>query len=266
MAQAVRAYTMENAYAAFMEAEDRVHHAGQVRGPVLLDRDLLAVPPAEIAKARGLQRTILGGHVAYELRLAPVRAASIIGAFKRKDELHDEAEEAARRRSSWRRAPRPAATRKRSRPPALARGRRDARRSRSCRCRRAASAWKWGRPGVPRRSEPGARFAAAVAATNRGDLRSGSTLATRTRARSASGAVRLAYRWWMGRGRRRRQGLRARARQPLGPVGPNQTAILQPFPSPRLPSPAATKLRASSWSRRTSPSSRTWARRCRWSP
>jgi predicted amidohydrolase YtcJ len=65
LAEAIRAYTIENAYAAFMESKTGSVTPGKYADLVLLDRDLFAVPPAEIAKAR-VDLTILGGHVVYE--------------------------------------------------------------------------------------------------------------------------------------------------------------------------------------------------------
>jgi predicted amidohydrolase YtcJ len=65
LAEAIRAYTIENAYAAFMESKTGSITPGKYADLVLLDRDLFAVPPAEIAKAR-VDLTVLGGRVVYE--------------------------------------------------------------------------------------------------------------------------------------------------------------------------------------------------------
>jgi hypothetical protein len=94
---------------------------------------------------------------------------------------------------------------------------------------------EWGRPGVPSPIEPGARFAVAVAATNRGDQ---VWLDPRNSDSSAyaSGAVRLAYRWWDGQGKTLVKDYGPERGELLGPVGPNQTAILAvPVTAPSEP-------------------------------
>lgn len=65
LAEAIRAYTIENAYAAFMEDKTGSITVGKYADLALLDRDLFAIPPAEIAKAR-VDMTVLGGRVVYE--------------------------------------------------------------------------------------------------------------------------------------------------------------------------------------------------------
>jgi predicted amidohydrolase YtcJ len=69
LAEAIRAYTIGNAYAAFMESRTGSVTVGKYADLVLLDRDLFAVPPAEITKAR-VDLTVMGGRVVFE-RLAP---------------------------------------------------------------------------------------------------------------------------------------------------------------------------------------------------
>ena len=72
VAEAIRAYTLENAYAAFMEDRTGSITPGKYADLVLLDRDLLAGPPDQI-KASHVDLTILGGRVVYERSRAPVR-------------------------------------------------------------------------------------------------------------------------------------------------------------------------------------------------
>lgn len=94
---------------------------------------------------------------------------------------------------------------------------------------------EWGRPGVPPTIEPGAQFAVGVGVTNRGDQvwldpRSADTSAW------ASGAVRLAYRWWGTD-----QGKPLRDYGPergdlVAQVNPGQTAVLAvPVTAPTEP-------------------------------
>lgn len=65
LAEALRAYTIENAYASFMESKTGSITVGKYADLALLDRDLFAVPPSEIAKAR-VDLTVLAGRVVYE--------------------------------------------------------------------------------------------------------------------------------------------------------------------------------------------------------
>jgi predicted amidohydrolase YtcJ len=65
LAEAIRAYTLDNAYAAFMEDRTGSLTPGKYADLVLLDRDLFAVAPAEIKDAK-VDLTVLGGRVVYE--------------------------------------------------------------------------------------------------------------------------------------------------------------------------------------------------------
>jgi predicted amidohydrolase YtcJ len=65
IAQALYAYTQASAYAEEMETLKGRLVAGQLADFVVLDRDLLAVSPAEIFNARVL-RTVVGGRTVYE--------------------------------------------------------------------------------------------------------------------------------------------------------------------------------------------------------
>ncbi len=68
--QALRSYTILNAYAAFEEDEKRSIPPGKLADLVVLSRDIMTVPAEEIAGARVLL-TMVGGevrHVAEELR------------------------------------------------------------------------------------------------------------------------------------------------------------------------------------------------------
>jgi predicted amidohydrolase YtcJ len=65
VAQAIRAYTLENAYAAYMEDRTGTITPGKYADLVMLDRDLLKIPPTEIGQARVVM-TLLGGRVVHE--------------------------------------------------------------------------------------------------------------------------------------------------------------------------------------------------------
>jgi predicted amidohydrolase YtcJ len=65
LAEGLRAYTIENAYAAFMESKTGSITPGKYADLVLLDRDLFAVPPARIAQAH-VDLTVMAGRVVYE--------------------------------------------------------------------------------------------------------------------------------------------------------------------------------------------------------
>jgi len=65
VAEAVRAYTLENAYAAFMEAKTGSITAGKHADLVLLDQDLFRIPPGRIKETK-VDMTVMGGKVVYE--------------------------------------------------------------------------------------------------------------------------------------------------------------------------------------------------------
>jgi predicted amidohydrolase YtcJ len=62
--QALEAYTVEAAYASFEEASKGTLKPGMLADFVVLDRDITAIPPAEIRDAKVL-KTIVGGRVVY---------------------------------------------------------------------------------------------------------------------------------------------------------------------------------------------------------
>lgn len=63
--EALRAYTVEGAYASFDEDKKGMIRVGMLADLVLLDRDITAVAPATIDQTRVLA-TIVGGHVVYD--------------------------------------------------------------------------------------------------------------------------------------------------------------------------------------------------------
>jgi predicted amidohydrolase YtcJ len=65
VAEAIRAYTLENAFAAFMVDRTGSIAAGKYADLVLLDQDLLRIPRERIKQAR-VDMTVLGGRVVYE--------------------------------------------------------------------------------------------------------------------------------------------------------------------------------------------------------
>jgi hypothetical protein len=65
LAEALRAYTIEAAYAAFMEDRTGSLAPGKYADLVVLDRDLFAVPAGQI-KAAKVDLTVLGGRVVHE--------------------------------------------------------------------------------------------------------------------------------------------------------------------------------------------------------
>jgi predicted amidohydrolase YtcJ len=67
---ALRAYTVNNAYAAGEEAVKGRLAPGMLADLVVLDRDVLAIPPAELKDANVLV-TVVGGRVVYERRADP---------------------------------------------------------------------------------------------------------------------------------------------------------------------------------------------------
>ena len=62
--EALRSYTINNAYAAFEEAYKGSLEVGKLGDVVVIDRDILTVPDAELADAR-VEMTIVGGVVRY---------------------------------------------------------------------------------------------------------------------------------------------------------------------------------------------------------
>jgi predicted amidohydrolase YtcJ len=64
VADAVRAYTINNAYAAFEEAVKGSITAGKLADMVVLERDIFRIPPEEIAGVR-VDITIVGGKIVY---------------------------------------------------------------------------------------------------------------------------------------------------------------------------------------------------------
>lgn len=68
--EAIRAYTIESAYAAFMEGKTGSIAPGKYADIVILSQDLLSVPESEI-KNTEVDFTILGGKVVYERELEP---------------------------------------------------------------------------------------------------------------------------------------------------------------------------------------------------
>ena len=63
--EALRSYTINNAFAAFEEAYKGSLEVGKLGDVVVIDRDILSVPDAELADAR-VDVTIVGGEVRYE--------------------------------------------------------------------------------------------------------------------------------------------------------------------------------------------------------
>ena len=62
--EALRSYTINNAFAAFEEAYKGSLEVGKLGDAVVIDRDILTVPDAELADAR-VDVTIVGGEVRY---------------------------------------------------------------------------------------------------------------------------------------------------------------------------------------------------------
>jgi predicted amidohydrolase YtcJ len=67
VAEAIRAYTIENAWAAFMEDRTGSITPGKYADLVLLDQDLLRIPADRIKQTR-VDATVLGGRVVFERR------------------------------------------------------------------------------------------------------------------------------------------------------------------------------------------------------
>jgi hypothetical protein len=72
LAEAIRAYTLDNAYAAYTEDRTGSLTPGKYADLVLLDRDLFALPPERIKTAR-VDVTVLAGRVVYEREPEPAR-------------------------------------------------------------------------------------------------------------------------------------------------------------------------------------------------
>ncbi len=64
MEEAIRLYTLDSAYAEFMEDRKGMLKAGYLGDAVIFHEDLLTVPPARIMSAR-VDYTIVGGKVVY---------------------------------------------------------------------------------------------------------------------------------------------------------------------------------------------------------
>ncbi|MGB8958586.1 MAG: amidohydrolase family protein, partial [Candidatus Aminicenantales bacterium] len=62
--EAVRAYTVNGAWAEFAEAAKGSIEAGKLADLVVLDRDIFAVPPEEIGRAK-VRMTVLDGRIIY---------------------------------------------------------------------------------------------------------------------------------------------------------------------------------------------------------
>ena len=62
--EAVRAYTVNGAWAEFAEAAKGSIEAGKLADLVVLDRDIFAVPPEEISRAK-VRMTVLDGRIIY---------------------------------------------------------------------------------------------------------------------------------------------------------------------------------------------------------
>ena len=67
MDQAIAAYTTGSAYAEFAEKEKGTLAPGMLADFVVLDRDITAVPPAEILNTKVL-RTVVGGRTVFEAK------------------------------------------------------------------------------------------------------------------------------------------------------------------------------------------------------
>ena len=65
--EALRAYTYGGAYAAFDEANRGTLEIGMLADFAILERDITAIPPAEIRAVR-VMRTVVGGRTVFERR------------------------------------------------------------------------------------------------------------------------------------------------------------------------------------------------------
>jgi predicted amidohydrolase YtcJ len=70
--EALRAYTVNAAFASFDEAEKGSLTRGKLADMVLIDRDLTRIPPGEIREARAVL-TVVGGRVVHESGDGPNR-------------------------------------------------------------------------------------------------------------------------------------------------------------------------------------------------
>jgi predicted amidohydrolase YtcJ len=62
--EALRSYTIQNAYAAFEEKQKGTLEAGKLADITVLSKDILTVPAEEIPSARVVY-TIVGGRIAF---------------------------------------------------------------------------------------------------------------------------------------------------------------------------------------------------------
>ncbi|HEU5479931.1 MAG TPA: amidohydrolase family protein, partial [Candidatus Tumulicola sp.] len=76
LSQALAGYTRNAAYAAFMEDRIGTLEAGKLADLVVLDRDLRAIPPAEILNVT-IEKTVAGGRVVYEGGAVPDRVSEL---------------------------------------------------------------------------------------------------------------------------------------------------------------------------------------------
>jgi predicted amidohydrolase YtcJ len=63
--EALRSYTIQNAYAAFQEKSKGTLAPGKFADITVIDRDILTVPDDELLKAR-VAYTIVAGKIAYQ--------------------------------------------------------------------------------------------------------------------------------------------------------------------------------------------------------
>ena len=70
--QALTAYTRNGAYASFEESSKGSLTAGKLADVVLLDRDIISIPPEQIIDVR-VERTIIGGKTVYKRRQAKMQ-------------------------------------------------------------------------------------------------------------------------------------------------------------------------------------------------
>ena len=67
MEEALKAYTTDAAYTEFAESLKGAIAPGKLADMVVLDKNLLAIPPESIPDARVL-KTVVGGRIIYEKR------------------------------------------------------------------------------------------------------------------------------------------------------------------------------------------------------
>ena len=75
--EALRSYTIHNAYAAFEDDIKGSLAPGKLADIVVLSQDIMTIPEAEIPDTRVIQ-TILGGRVAYSAEPEDTRADSSV--------------------------------------------------------------------------------------------------------------------------------------------------------------------------------------------